>query len=313
MVIRTVIDCDPGRDDALAILGLLGANNIQVDFISTVAGNVTLDSAVHNALGILAVAGVQDVPVCRGASRPLARELNPGTNMHGNMGTEEPKLPPALETEAGPAQPALEIWCAEETVDPKRLVATGPLTNIGRLLQSNPDALAGVDQMFVMGGTISQMATRVSDSAEFNFYTDPEAADLVLQSGVEVRLYDYDVTTSCQIPVGQVDEIGEQIGGSVGRYVTGWLENLWEYANKVYGRKGIAVHDMYAAAGAAGFEPERWEPVNLEVDCSPSSRGTVRQITEQRPHFVARGLNPDDMVHFLTQSARNLPAAQRDP
>lgn len=306
---RVVIDCDPGRDDALAIVAALGTSELQVDFITTVAGNVTVDQGTSNALGVLAVAGVEDVPVYRGASAPLARTLEPGSNLHGDMADGEPRLPARRQAVAGDAREALRAWCRGPGDLPKRLVAIGPLTNLGRLLQEDENALAGVDDVFVMGGTVGQIETRVSPTAEFNFHTDPEAADLVIRSGASIRLYDYDVTTSCQIPVDAIPEIAGAIGPPVGEHVGGWLRNLWEYANRVYGRQGIAVHDLYAVAGAAGIEPDRWEWFEMDIDRTEGGRGTIhsRPASDGQGVAVARGLDPALMAELLVSSARNLP------
>ncbi|CAN5568377.1 pyrimidine-specific ribonucleoside hydrolase RihA [soil metagenome] len=306
---RVVIDCDPGRDDALAILAALGAPQFQVDFITTVAGNVTVDRGTSNALGVLAVAGVEDVRVYRGAAAPLARTLEPGLPLHGDMADGEPRLPSARRSVAGDAHEALRAWCREPGDLPTRLVAIGPLTNLGRLLREDENALAGVDDVFVMGGTVGQIETRVSPTAEFNFHTDPEAAELVIRSGASIRLYDYDVTTSCQIPVDAVPEIAGVIGSPVGEHVGGWLRHLWEYSNRVYGRQGIAVHDLYAVAGAAGVGPDRWEWFEMSIDRTERGRGTVqsRPAGDGQGVAVARGLDPATMAEFLASSARNLP------
>ena len=175
-------------------------------------------------------------------------------------------LPVPLRSISGDAHEPLRVWCREPTTVPKRLIAIGPLTNIARLLVEDVAALDGVSELYVMGGTVGHIPTRVSPTAEFNFHSDPEAANLVLNSGVSVRLFDYDVTTSCQIPVDVIPEIRNAIGPPVGQYVGGWLQHLWEYANRAYGREGVAVHDLYAAIGAAGVEPGRWEWFEMTVD-----------------------------------------------
>lgn len=308
-VVRVAIDCDPGRDDALAILAALGSPNLQVDFVTTVAGNVTLDRASFNALRILTVAGI-DVPVYAGAREPLARDLVPGSTLHGDMGDGDPPLPEPEREIAGDAHEPLRAWCRDAEGGTKRLIAIGPLTNIARLLQEDDRALEGVEAIYIMGGTVGQIPTRVSPTAEFNFHTDPEAANIVLRSGVDIRLYDYDVTTSCQIAVDAIPEIEAAIGSPVGPFVGGWLRHLWEYANRVYGRAGIAVHDMYAAIGAAGVEPGRWERYEMIVDCSDDRRGTIDAIPAAPGAgvAVARDLNPDAMAGYLIEAARHLPA-----
>ena len=305
---RVVIDCDPGRDDALAILAALGSPSLQVDFITTVGGNVSVKRGTENTLGILAVAGVDDVAVYSGAAAPLQRPLVPGSTMHGDMGDGEPPLPDPLSTVAGEAHGPLAEWCGERVEDRKHLIAIGPLTNIGRLLAEDEDALRGVDAIFIMGGSIGQIPTRVSPTAEFNFHTDPEAAALVLASGVPIRLYDYDATTSCQLDLDGISDLAREIGPPVGPHVESWLWHLWEYANRVYDRAGIAVHDLYAALGAAGVSPGRWEWYELSVDTTDARRGTVDAVrsTPGEGVAVARDISPVDMSRGLVEAARRL-------
>ncbi|MEZ4571977.1 MAG: nucleoside hydrolase [Thermomicrobiales bacterium] len=163
---RIVIDCDPGRDDALAILAALGCASIQLDFITTVAGNVSIDRATSNALRVLAVAGIDTVPVYRGASAPLRRTLVPGSTLHGDMADSEPALPEPLSSAAGDAKDQLRRWCKQPSDVLKGLVAIGPLTtNIGGLLVEDPTALSGVDEIYVMGGTVGRIPTRASPTA----------------------------------------------------------------------------------------------------------------------------------------------------
>jgi purine nucleosidase/pyrimidine-specific ribonucleoside hydrolase len=304
-----VIDCDPGRDDALAILAALGCRDVHVDFISTVAGNVTAEQGASNALGILAVAGVDDVPVYLGAVGPLARDLVTGSTLHGDMADAEPAFPEHGSRVAGPAHSASRAWCRAPSGPPKRLVAIGPLTNVGRLLAEDPEGLAAVDDVFIMGGTVGRIATRVSPTAEFNFHSDPEAADLVIRSGARIWLFDYDATTACQIPTRAIAEIVAAIGAPVGTYVESWLRHLWEYANRVYGRGGIAVHDLYALAGAAGMMPGRWERYTIAVDAGDERRGTLDATPAPAGAgvAVARGLDVDAMIAFLSTSVSRSP------
>ena len=314
-ITRVAIDGDPGRDDALAILAALGCPWLQVDLISTVAGNVTGDRAVSNTLAVLAAAGVDDVPVNRGSAAPLRRDLVQGSTLHGDMATSDPRLPAPLAAEAGDAHGPLMEWCRTRAPEPKHLVAIGPLTNIARVLLEDDGRLAGVDALYVMGGTVGHMATRVSPTAEFNAHTDPEAANLVLSSGLPVHLYDYDATTACQIPVDRLDGLADRVGGSLGIYVEGWLRHLWTYANRVYGREGIAVHDLYALAGAAGYQPERWDWYRMSVDASDERRGTIH--SEPAPEgdgvAVARGIDPDEMFDFLIESTVRLARPTGEP
>lgn len=307
-VARVVIDCDPGRDDALAILAALGSPRLDVEFITTVAGNVSAERAAENALRVLALAGARDVPVYLGAERPLERDFMPGPSLHADLAPSRTSLPTTRTQIAGPAGSTLRDWCREQSDRTKRLIAIGPLTNLGGLLRDDPGALRGVDEVFIMGGTVGRMATRAGPTAEFNFHTDPDAAHFVIQSGAPIKLYDYDATSACQIPLDAIPVIERSIGDPLGAVVASWLWDLWEHANRPYGRGGVAVHDLNAVAGAAGVLPGRWEHHHITVDTSDESRGTLTVTpTKAGGVAVARDLDVGALIEFLETSVARLP------
>ena len=134
-----ILDCDPGHDDAIALLLALASPEAKLVGVTTVAGNQTLEKTTANALRLLEFAGRADVPVAAGAERPLVRERNVAANVHGESGLDGPELPPA--TGAPLAQHAVDYLA--ENVAGRTLVATGPLTNVGLLLSLHPAARPG--------------------------------------------------------------------------------------------------------------------------------------------------------------------------
>ncbi|HYA10014.1 MAG TPA: nucleoside hydrolase, partial [Gaiellaceae bacterium] len=184
-----IIDCDPGHDDAIAILLALASPEVELRGVTTVAGNQTLDKTTRNALKVLELAGRADIPVAAGADRPLERTLRTAANVHGESGLDGPDLP---EPTARPVD-AHAVELLAELIEPGVvLVPTGPLTNVALLLQRHPDVRERLDRIVWMGGAIAE--GNVTPAAEFNAFVDPEAAAAVFASGIELTMIGLDVT-----------------------------------------------------------------------------------------------------------------------
>ena len=147
-----VIDCDPGHDDAIALLLALASSELELLGVTTVHGNQTLDKTTDNALRVLELVGRTDIPVARGADRPLIREPHVAAHVHGESGLDGPELPAA--TVEPVAQHAVE-FIAERIVPGTVLVPTGPLTNIALLLRTHPEVAEQIEGIVFMGGSAS--------------------------------------------------------------------------------------------------------------------------------------------------------------
>ncbi|GAA0537495.1 pyrimidine-specific ribonucleoside hydrolase RihA [Paractinoplanes ferrugineus] len=187
-----IVDCDPGHDDALALLLAVGDPRLRLLGVTTVAGNQTLPRTTANALKILARAGATDVPVAAGCARPLVGELRVAEDIHGASGLDGPDL----EGPTGEVAdvPAVELMrrLIEHSAEPVTLIATGPLTNVALLLRSHPGVTANLRRIIFMGGSTERGNT--TPYAEFNIVTDPEAADIVLRSGLPTTMIGLNVT-----------------------------------------------------------------------------------------------------------------------
>lgn len=199
---KVVLDIDPGIDDALELLLALNNPDLEVLAVTTVSGNVNLHKATTNALRIIESVGKR-VPVYAGASRPLKRAPVRAGAIHGTDGLGETDLPtPARRQEKENAVDKLRELSRTHKKKEINILATGPLTNLGSLFKKDP-SIAKDLRIFVMGG-IYDPAVRgnVSKYGEFNFYVDPEAADIVMRSGASILASGLDVTTSPDCAVG---------------------------------------------------------------------------------------------------------------
>ena len=185
---KLVIDTDPGVDDAIAILMALAAPNVVVAGLTSVGGNVPLARSTRNALALIQAAGYRNIPIAKGASRPLQGKFKYAPQFHGSGGLSirlpDPTIRPLKKS-------AVEFLNDQIAREPGKIVllALGPLTNIARLLQEHPYALEQARNIVIMGGAVN-VPGNVTPYAEFNIYCDPVAADIVFSSGLPITLVD---------------------------------------------------------------------------------------------------------------------------
>ena len=186
--LKVIIDTDPGVDDAIAILMALAWPGLEVLGLTTVGGNVPLARTTRNALALLEYAGRTDVPVARGSARPTSRSFGYAYAVHSTSGLTRrlprPKTRPIDVKAVDLLAARLRDLSGQIT-----LIALGPLTNLAWLSRRHPGALEQTARLVVMGGAVNTPGN-VTPYAEFNFYSDPQAADMVLSSGVPVTLVD---------------------------------------------------------------------------------------------------------------------------
>ncbi|WP_368232197.1 pyrimidine-specific ribonucleoside hydrolase RihA [Aeromonas sp. s3] len=241
MALPVILDCDPGHDDAIALILALASPELKVLAVTTSAGNQTPDKTLNNALRILTLLGRDDIPVATGAPKPLARELIIADNVHGESGLDGPKLPdPAF---APVAMTALELMakCLRESPEPVTLVPTGPLTNIALLLAAHPELKSKIARVVLMGGAAG--AGNWTPAAEFNIYVDPEAADMVFKSGLPITMCGLDVTHEAQVMDEDIERV-RAITNPVAQCVAGLLDFFMIYhRDPKWGFAGAPLHD----------------------------------------------------------------------
>jgi len=202
------IDCDPGIDDAIALAAAAASQDkLHIRGISTVAGNQTSDKVTANALKLSAFLGLENIPVVRGARQPLVRKMEPAEQVHGENGLGDYLLP---ETEKKTAAES-GVFFMYQTImalpegEKITLVPTGPLTNIALLLRTFPEVGGRIEKIVLMGGAYS--GGNATPTAEFNVWTDPEAAQIVFSAGLPVVMCGLDVTKKSGLTEAQIREL----------------------------------------------------------------------------------------------------------
>jgi pyrimidine-specific ribonucleoside hydrolase len=282
MSIPIVIDCDPGHDDAIAILLALASPEVELRGVTTVAGNQTLDKTTRNALKVLELAGRADIPVAVGAHRPLRRELQTAANVHGESGLDGPDLPE-------PASTPLAAHAADllaELLEPGVvLVPTGPLTNVALLLERHPDVKARLDRIVWMGGAIGE--GNVTPAAEFNAFVDPEAAAAVFGSGIEVTMIGLDVTHQALFTRAHADRL--RGAGRAGRAVAELSDFFQRFHESRYGFDGSPIPDALAVAEV--IDPTLVTTVECNIEIETASQFCDGRTVVDRWHVTDRPRN----------------------
>jgi pyrimidine-specific ribonucleoside hydrolase len=262
MTTPIIIDCDPGHDDAIALLLAAASPELELVGVTTVAGNQTIEKTTLNALKVLELAGA-DLPVAAGAGGPLVRRPSVAAHVHGETGLDGPDLPP-------PRASAIEMHAVGFMAERIRerhgeltLVPIGPLTNIALLLALEPDARP--ERIVLMGGSVGE--GNRTPAAEFNIWADPEAARRVFESGIEVTMIGLDVTHRAYVTAEETETL--RAGGRVGRVAAELLDFYAQWHRRSYpDLAGSPLHDPVAVAHLIDPHLVEVRPASIEVDCS---------------------------------------------
>jgi purine nucleosidase/pyrimidine-specific ribonucleoside hydrolase len=243
MAVPILLDCDPGHDDAVAMLLAAGSDAIDLRAITTVAGNCTLDLATLNARRVAALAGL-DVPIAAGADGPRVGELVTAPDIHGETGLDGHDL-----TEEAPLDPrsALELMAdvLESSQERVTLVPTGPLTNIAELIEQRPDLRSKIHEIVLMGGSTER--GNKTPAAEFNVWVDPEAAAVVFESGLPLTMIGLNLTHQA-LATREIQARIRAIDTPPAHAVADWMEFFGSRYEAVFGRFAPPVHDPCTVA-----------------------------------------------------------------
>lgn len=305
MALPIILDCDPGHDDAIAIVLALASPELDVKAITSSAGNQTPEKTLRNVLRMLTLLQRQDIPVAGGARKPLMRELIIADNVHGESGLDGPALP---EPDFAPQNcTAVELMAKtlRESPQPVTIVATGPQTNVALLLNGHPELHDKIARIVMMGGAM--VLGNWQPAAEFNIYVDPEAAEIVFQSGIPVVMAGLDVTHRAQIHDMDIERF-RQVGNPVATIVAELLDFFMEYHKDAkWGFTGAPLHDPCTIAWLLKPElftcVERW--VGVETQGKYTQGMTVVDyyfLTGNQPNTtVLLDVDREGFVDLLTE------------
>lgn len=265
---RVILDCDPGQDDAVAILLAL-ASPAEIDLlaITTVAGNVPLDLTAKNARRICELAGRPDMPVYAGCPRPMVRALVTAEHIHGRTGLDGCSLPdPAMKLADGHAVDFLVETIRAEPDKSLTLAVTGPMTNVAQALVQAPDIARRLKHIVLMGGAWQD--GNVTPVAEFNVYADPDAAALVFGSGADIVMFGLNLTHKVITTPERLASI-RAIGGDIGREI-GAMLGFYDRndPDRYAGLAGAPLHDPCTIAWLIRPELFSGRRCHVAVECS---------------------------------------------
>ncbi|HIT68645.1 MAG TPA: nucleoside hydrolase [Candidatus Aphodomonas merdavium] len=260
--IPIIMDCDPGHDDAIALVLAAASPQLDIRCVTTTAGNQTLEKTTYNALRILTLLGRTEIPVAKGRKVPMLAEPMQAPSVHGVSGLDGPPLP-----EPGQKlSPLSSVEMMAQTIracpEPLTIVATGPLTNVAGLLLAHPELKERIARISLMGGGLCH--GNWTPAAEFNILVDPEAADIVYQSGIPITMAGLDVTEKAVLYEEDFARI-RAVGNRVAVTVADWLDFFYAYHKKL-GYAGATVHDPVAVTALIRPEILTARPVHVDIE-----------------------------------------------
>lgn len=256
---KIIIDCDPGIDDALALLLAAGSSSLELLAVTTVAGNRPVATTAQNARKIMDMAGHLDVPVYAGAEKPFGY-AEPRCNLvHGEDGLGGVEIGVARRVQEGHAAMRLVQMLSSHAPNTIELVAVGPLTNLALAEALSPGILRRARRILIMGGAL-RLPGNITPAAEFNFYADPVAAEMVLMAGADVVLFPLDVTSAAIMTPEWIHSFLD-LDSRCGRAAAGMLE--------AYAELDPLLHDACPVAYLLDETLFGGEPCHVSVDWRP--------------------------------------------
>lgn len=290
MVKPIIIDCDPGIDDALAILLAAASEQLDIKLITTCAGNQTSEKITANTLKLLSFIRRPDIPVARGATGPLYGELVVAEKAHGDSGFGGVELGDTtlsvIEQSAIDAMREV-IMASEQKVT---IVAIGPLTNVALLLTEYPEVIGLIEQLSIMGGSSTE--GNGTPVAEFNIYVDPEAAQTVFRSGIPITMFGLNVTYQVPMYIEDIERI-RNIGNQTGQAIAAMLDYYFRN-DRVEG-----MHDPCAVAYL--IDPSLFETQHCNVEIELSGEFTRGQTVVDLRGRTNRAKNVNFAVSVSSQ------------
>lgn len=306
---KILIDCDPGLDDALALLLALSYEDFDVLGVSTIAGNSTLENTTQNALNLLEAFGRRDIPVAQGNRNPILGNFKSGAHVHGFEGLGTVQLPKAQNSIHPLRAHEFIRKILLESPEKVTLIATGPLTNLGLAISLYPEICEHIEMISLMGGSVDM--GNVGAVMEANLRNDPEAAHIIFNSGLKIAMFGLNVTYATQTFPAEFDRL-EAIGTPLSKMAASFYRDHFKsYAQSSY-FKGDPSHDSCAVAYLIQPELFTLEKLNVVIDLSGRySRGQTivdrHQVTQRVPNvYVALASNREGFVDLMYKSVKKL-------
>ena len=310
--IPLILDCDPGHDDALAMI--LAAHNpaLKLLGITTVSGNGGISKVTLNARRVATLANI-DVPIAEGSGKSILGAIEEASDIHGESALDGAELPqPAMELSP---MHAVELMAKliKENSDPVTLVATGPLTNVALFLKMYPNLKEKISEIVFMGGSASR--GNRTPYAEFNIWMDPEAADVVLRSGLPVTMCGLDVTHQALV-TKEIFQRLEEMETSVSRTIIGLLKFFAKTYDEVFEMPDPPLHDPVAIALLIdrSVVKSRFASVQIELNGTLTRGATVVDIYSrlgEKPNcHVALELDFERFWTMMLEAIRKIDATK---
>ena len=278
-----ILDTDPGVDDALAIMLALSSPELDVIGICTVSGNVPLDTGTRNAQGLLQLLDRTEIPVFAGADLPLKRDPVFATEVHGESGMGQAVLPEPSQKIKGDAVDFLVQTLSDQPGE-ITIIAVGPLTNLALAEQRQPGTLKKAKQVIVMGGAIAETGNS-TPVAEFNFYADPHAAQIVVHSDATLLIVPLDATRQVILSGPDIENQIAPMKTVASQFVVDAVQNVFALYRQLGREPIVYLHDPLAVG--AVIAPELLRAETLYIDIETSGNLTIGQVVTDR-----RGLPP---------------------
>ena len=290
MTRKIIIDTDPGQDDAVAILLALASPELEVLGITAVAGNVPLALTEKNARIVCELAGRPDMAVYAGCDAPMKRKLVTAEHVHGKTGLDGPQLDdPVMPLQGAHAVDFIINTLRNAPEGTVTLVPIGPLTNIATAFERAPDIVDRVQEIVLMGGAYFEVGN-ITPAAEFNIFVDPEAAELVFNSGVPLVVMPLDVTHKALTTAPRVQAFRD-LGSDPGRMVAEWTDFFERFDKEKYGSEGAPLHDPCTIAYL--LKPELFSGRRINVEIETKSELTLGmtvadwwRVTDRAPQCI---------------------------
>lgn len=239
---KIIFDCDPGIDDAFALMMAFAAHELDIAAVTVVGGNQVLEETLNNAIGLLSLLKVQ-APVAAGAPGPMLKTLVTAPEVHGEQGLAGKLLPASFEPSRLSAVELMKQVLIQSE-QPVTIVATGPLTNIAALFTAYPGLKEKIDCVSLMGGAC--FGGNQSPATEFNIFVDPEAAAVVFRSGVPIVMHGLDVTTRAFLTTEDIGRV-RALGGRISDFTADLLDFYLTFHRRI-GLEVVNMHDPCAVA-----------------------------------------------------------------